>query len=226
MGWLEMEPKIAAALRQSFPDAEEGQILRWAGEIYDSWTPSAALDTLQRNDKPPEKDKDSLNRAFAHLSRAAELLKEVGYHGGKQLVPIAQDIEGVRRRRRFGVSSVEAPLIISEILCELANKIQMAESHIPEDAPSINSAFGDGPGFGRHTGRPRNGAARAVAGRCRNAFWELTGTRATVITNSMDSKASGDFLNMLQNVFAAMDIKASAETWARFVTRQGENPPE
>ncbi|MCA3448141.1 MAG: hypothetical protein INF93_15740 [Rhodobacter sp.] len=95
MAALEIEPKIAAALRESFPLAGDGELSAWAGEIYGSWIAAAALDVLERTDRPPAKDADSLARAVAQLLRAAEALNEVGYHGAKELSGLAGDFPGL-----------------------------------------------------------------------------------------------------------------------------------
>ncbi|MCA3443979.1 MAG: hypothetical protein INF52_11515 [Rhodobacter sp.] len=221
MGALEMEPKIAAALRQSFPLADDGELSAWAGEIYERWIAAAALDVLERTDRPPAKDADSLARAVAQLLRAAEALNEVGYHGAKELSGLAGDFPGLDTGGTTVLLGADAGKVIGRHLKKLADDLKAAARRIPKDAQSFNSALDsdDDPGLDRHTGRPRNAAARAVSDDCARAYEHFNG-RQEVPTNPKHNSAYGPFLDLIDRVFSSLEINASSEFWAREATRK------
>lgn len=226
MGALEIEPKIAAALRQSFPSADDGAILRWATAIYDAWVPAAAIDALQRGDKPSGHDIQALAKAARQLRGAAKELNKLGGYGGTEVCDEARRWARSHNESVFGVWPEDAGGTIADHINGIATALEDAAGRIPKDAPTVNSFFGEGPGFERHTGRPRNAAARAVALDCARAYEHFSGRQPKVSTNPMDNSAYGPFLDLIDGVFSSLGIDASAETWARYATRQGENHPE
>lgn len=66
-----------------------------------------------------------------------------------------------------------------------------------------------------HARRPRKAVAADTAKQALITYEFLTGNPATIIVPTSGGKAGGIFLAFVTELFAALEIKASAENWAR-----------
>jgi hypothetical protein len=76
--------------------------------------------------------------------------------------------------------------------------------------------------------KPRKNAAAAVTRRARDAYELLTGKRATVSTDAMQDghPASGQFLELISELFEVLGIRASAEAQVRAALKEKRAPKE
>jgi len=214
MSSYETVPKIAEAIRRCLKTDDEIQINAWASAIYDEFDLCRVLEDMERSDRTSERDIVSLSDAIKHLDKAVNSLKEIGWHGGKALQPSATRIRKQSTRFGFGVGVIEAPRVFANHLASMKSILEMAILEIPEDAMSVNSAFGEGPEFGRRTTKRPKIAAKQVALTCANAYQQLAGSRPTVSTD-LKNRAYGPFLDFVQEIFSILGELGSAETWAR-----------
>lgn len=212
-------PTIAEVIKNHFGRADVEKRNEWATRIYQDFSLSRGLEDIERSDRASERDIASLANALKHLNKAITCLEEVGWHGGKALQQPAIELNKQTRAFVYGVGVIEAPSVIAEQIASLATVIEEAKERIPTDAPSVNSAFGEGPGYERKTTKANKTAAKLVARTCADAFRDLSGVRPTVRTKVDDHTAYGPFLNFLKEIFDILALKASAETWAREATK-------
>lgn len=218
MSSYETVPKIAEVIRRCLNTDDEIQINAWAWEIYDDFATGTGLEDIDRSDRTSKKDIVSLSDAIKHLDKAVNSLKEIGWHGGKALQPSATRIRKQSTPFGYDVGFIEAPSVFANHLASMKSILETAMQEIPEDALSVNSAFGDGPGFGRRTTKQPKTAASQVARTCANAYEQLTGRRQTVITD-LKARAYGPFLDFVEEIFRILGGLGSAETWARAAVR-------
>lgn len=217
MTWFAFYPEIKNLLNSHFPSSSDEEQEYWISEIYNSWTAVKALETIERSDRPATNDIQSLAKIENLLRKAVAEFELVGWHGCKALQDGATDLLNTHDDPHWPIQSqlLGSETVFSNRLEELAAKVALAKSQIPEDAQSINSAFGEGLGFKRTNSKPTKTTAEHVAIECAYAFEALTDQKAAVRTSSSDGRAYGPFLDFVNDTFRTLDISASAETWAR-----------
>lgn len=225
MSWYQHFPIIETQLKKHFPLPSEKERTVWCDEIYDSWSTSLSLEVIERSDRPSAKDIESLEKVEKLLRDAALELKELGWHGCKQLEPAATVLANKFRDQNWPFQSriLESKEIFSEHLKDLHKSVQGAKNCISPEAESVNTTFGEGPEFGRRKGKKTKTAAKFTADTCLNAFEALLNERATVRT--ADGVAYGPFLDFVTDIFEALDIDASPETWARAAVKHARAQP-
>ena len=154
----------------------------------------------------------SLSKAIRQLRLAVRSLEEIGWHGGKALHASASHSHRKMTRFRLGVGFLVAPIVFSEQLAATADILETAKNNIPQNALSVNSAFGEGRGFERSKTKGKMYAAKKVAETCATAFQDLSGNRPTVTTDVNYNNPRGLFYNFVREIFRLLELKASPET--------------
>jgi hypothetical protein len=88
------------------------------------------------------------------------------------------------------------------------------------------SAFGRDQPAGRPRGRPVATHAYFTAREVYGAYEKITGNQPSVTTNphAYGNPASGPFLELVQDIFDALELEESPETWARAVCKEKNAP--
>ncbi|AXI45117.1 hypothetical protein C1J03_03135 [Sulfitobacter sp. SK012] len=212
-------PKIIAVLNAHFPATISERFEAQAEEIYDEWSLFSALEDIERSDRHPTKDIKGLEKAVTLLKRAAVEFSEVGWHGSKALDRPAKQLMFAKDDglQHLQLTALEAPAFFVEHLHQIAASVAHVIPNISEHAPSVNTAFGEGPGFERNNNKPKKTGAAGTAEKCFDVFEKLSGKTATV--PALGGKAYGPFLSFVTDVFNALEIKASPEARARSAIR-------
>lgn len=165
----------------------------------------------------------SLEKISKYLSKASEELKLVGWHGCKALQEPACELANKLHDQHWLVSVevLGSRNVLSKHIEGIARQIDASGKRIVQDAPSVNTAFGEGPEFGRRTGKPTKTAALFSAAECAKAYHALSDAKPTVRTK--DGTAYGPFLEFVTDIFLALDIEASPETWARIAAKENSS---
>jgi hypothetical protein len=213
MGSYEVIPKLEWLIANTFPHAEEAQVAEWAERIYEDYTIGTALEGIQRDDKSSSHDIEAFFRAINQVRRAGNSVRSVGWHGRKALgdtfsqtkLPIFLAIKDMP------VSATP----LEDMLDSIVDFLQACVKNIAEDAPSINSAFGDGPGFDRRMTKHAAYCAKLVSVRTAETFQYLAGEAPTLRTEYGSGVAYGPFYEFLSDIFKVLGISASVVHWAR-----------
>ena len=219
MSWFVMQPKVLVVLKAHFPSTPEADFEAKAFSIYDTWSVSNSLEGIERSDKYPTDDIKALKKIVARLNQTAKEFSSVGWHGNNALMSPAKRLLAAQNGTNGNplLSMLEVSSVFEEHLRQIATSIANAIPDISEDAPSVITAFSEGPKFDRSNNKPKKTAAARTAEKCFDVYEELSGKLATV--PSKDGKAYGPFLSFVTGTFDALEIVASPETWARAAKR-------
>lgn len=209
---------LAPILVKHFPCLSESEAANKARVLSGDLSTAIALQTIERSDRDPKKDIDSLEKAVKALGKAQRHIDELGWHGSKALPAVLR--ASLPDPSEFGLvypeSNLQAQGALSNLIGALYEALTTEISGIDPGALSVNSAFGEGAEFEKvKQTKPTETAAALFAGECATVFYELTGKRPTVRTEPLSGEAYGPFLDFVRAAFNACEITASPETWAR-----------
>ncbi|MBL6427873.1 MAG: hypothetical protein HOY44_10140 [Maritimibacter sp.] len=207
------EEKLASIMRTAWPDADASAIEGWAYEIRSSSSVSGALEQLEQMDRDPNKDIKDLGAVSRSLRAAQKKLIKVGHEGGWALLNSSVQAHAPSAAPNAG-RAIEA---LSRLLDEIATGVEEAARLVDPQAASTDAIFDSALTERRAPSRPKKTQASFVALECYDAFTDLSGREARVATDG--GKAYGPFLDFVTSSFAALNIEASPETWARNAVR-------
>jgi hypothetical protein len=228
MSWATKIPSLREVLLKHFPDATTEQIKSFADEIYDGSSPARPLQWMERNDNKPTVEIENLRKASKLVQDAAENIKKLGWHGGEAV----QDYSGKLWAQENQISSTPALsnegaiAVLAGILAKMSEQLSECARTIDPNAPSVMSAFGIDEPAGRRRGRPAATHAYFTAREVYTVYENITGRTPTVTTNphADGNPASGPFLKLVKDVFDALELEESSETWARAVCKENNAP--
>ena len=196
---------VRKVLLRHFPEADRQQIGECAHGVVDGFANASSLQRIERSNVPPSKDISDLRMAARHLSMAYNLLSRVGWHGGIELRPIAEQRLGEGRGRRLTpiVSALDAAELIGRDLDELRACLEEAAERVDPNAAPVFDYLG----YGFKSGRAAETAALFTAFECANAFHVLSGMRPTRRTNWKNGRTYGPFLDLVRDMFKALGIE-------------------
>ncbi|MDE9449980.1 hypothetical protein J3R80_05800 [Aliiroseovarius sp. Z3] len=211
---LEMEQ----VLQKHLPCIEDVQ--EATRHLLSDFSISTAMEKLDREDKPPEKDIENLALVARSLNKAAKHLRLVGMHGSADMANLVQELRLSGWGIGIGISGSSEPArdILVELIEKIETHISAVRNSVDPHGKSINTAFGEGPAFEKFSGvgKQRKSAARDFATELAILFNRTTGKKPTVSTDPYRSNlAYGPFLDLVTDAFNAVEINASAEVWAR-----------
>ena len=173
---------------------------------------------MDKGDKDPNSDVENLKKAAAKIGDAAELVRNVGWHGAKALTPLAIK----RTKKELGArfipepSNEQAKEILADILERIAGEIKTAEQSINRDAPSVWTNLGG-------TKTPVTKAkiiAFHVAKGCYCEFERLAGQKPTRSTDRETDGQISPYYRFTMDVFDALQIDGKPEWYCRMVIKK------
>lgn len=184
-----------------------------------------ALESLEGSDKPPQKDVENIDRAAKALSKAREALSQVGFHGSRNIGQSFEDAPPEMWQSGFGFAriSLNTREILTEHLRQVEVALATASDGVDLDGQSANTAFGQGPAYEKFSGvgKQRKTAAYLFACELAQVYFAQTRKEPSVSTkySAYGNPAYGAFLDLVKDVFAAIEIDASPERWARIARK-------
>lgn len=218
MRWEEIIPGIQEVLTKHFEEVTASV----AEEIYDEWVAADAMQKLERSDRFPSEDKRNLELAAKQIDQASEKLRRTGWHGDKALAPMVARVAFADRQQQTSnlMDAMSAVAFLSKHLAEIASSLRTAASEIDEDGGSVVAALDATAAAGFARGRPRETAARWVASKCAEIYFQQTGSQPSVIVPFAGGPAYGPFLEFVSDMFRAVGISASPENHAKEASKE------
>lgn len=214
------EPDLIAVLKKHFSPVSDAEAKNISDGLIGTFEAASALQEIESSDRDPKKDIKSLEKAVRALATAQMCIEQLGWYGQATLPVVLR--ETVPNPVDFGLiypnSGAQAQEALAGLLASFGRNLKGAVLQIAPDAPSVNTAFGEGPDFEiRRNTKTVKTAAAFLARECGTAFFRLTGEHPTVSTDysSTGNPAYGPFLDFVSDVFTECNVNASAETFAR-----------
>lgn len=224
----ELKAELAEVLRKHFRgtnDAEDN-----ARELLSDLSIAIAMQKMENQDKPPEKDIQNLDEAAKAIGKAASALKLVGQHGSADMVEILHRIFPERWDDGFGRpgSMRYARDHLIEHIEIVQAELEVARDSVDPLGASFNTVFGEGEEFEKFSGlgKQKNSAAYHFASELAQVYYLKTGEKPTVNTNPhvKGNPAYGPFLDLVTDSFKAVGISAKPERCARLACKDFSPP--
>lgn len=182
-----------------------------------------AIESLNAMDRPPEKDKEQLEKAVTAIGEAFFAIKGLGYHGAKHLSDVIPAVfpDPFAQGYVWTGSAEHSKEFLADHFAKLKKGLEIASNNVDLNGASYNTAFGEGPDFEKFSGvgKQKAATARAFALALAKVYHDKTGRRPTVSTRAIPNKkgheAYGPFLDFVRDAFKAVGVEESPETWAR-----------
>lgn len=222
--WPERDARLRCVLKEHFDTTTDEALRKATKQIVSAHSTSVSLERIERSGRSGKKDQEALMAAAKKLEAASKHLSKVGWHGGKAILNLAQDVLYKDVAGNPVVPLVSAGPTVADWLMEISDKLSAASQDVPTDAPSFRDVF-DAPYSGSSRPGPhKETAAYFTARECKQVFNSLSDVEGKVSTKSFPGagnygQAYGPILDFVESVFEALEISASAETWARAVVR-------
>jgi hypothetical protein len=207
-----VERKIFDILTSTFKSCkiEDELAATWAYDTLMCFHASSGMQEVERKKKSREADLARVVKAANNLRLASKHLENVGLWGGQVLSKHALKAwpESTEMLNADLFSSILAPKCISEQIAAIRSVIDEATSELEGQ----NSE----PDAPKKRGRKPEDAARIIALRCGRLFWVVTGEKPRVpkLGSEDGTPRYGPFLNLVTEIFLALSITASPQTWA------------
>ena len=228
MSWATQIPSLREVLLNHFPEVPAEQIEHFADKIYNGSSPALSLQWMERNDNEPAVDIENLLKASKKVRDAAGKIEGLGWHGGEAVQDYSRKLWAQENQINStpALSNEDAIAVLADILTQMADKLSECARTIDLNAPSVMSAFGIDEPAGRRRGRPAATHAYFTAREVYRVYKKITGKIPSVTTNphADGNPASGPFLELVQDVFGALKLEESSETWARAVCKENNAP--
>ncbi|WP_294613055.1 hypothetical protein [uncultured Roseovarius sp.] len=214
-----LRTNLVEMLPKHFEGIKDGEGV--ARELLSHLSVSAAMEEMESNDKPPNKDFENLDKAARYIERASSSLRRVGLHGSVGMVEILQRVFPEMSRHGFGSagSMQTARGILVDHLEKIQAELEKARDSIDLAGRSFNTAFGEGDEFEEFSGvgKQKKSTARFFALELAYVYYAESGKIPVVNTNPYDrgNPAYGAFFSFVSDAFEAVEISASPEFWAR-----------
>lgn len=214
-----LEANLVEVLHKHFQGINDAK--ETADELCSHLSVVFAIQDMESQDRPPEKDIENLDKAAAAIDKSVSALRLVGRHGCADMGESLQRIFSERWSNGFGLpgSSGYARDHLIEHLEKIHDELLAARDGVDANGASFNTALGEGEAFEKFSGigKQRNSAAQLFADELAKAFYDKTGKEPKVNTNPYvnGNPAYGAFLDFVSDAFHAANISAKPEYYAR-----------
>lgn len=217
--------QIKDVLNWHFAGLDEGEIIAHAHQLDRTLATAGALQSLERSNTDPAKDREKILKAAKNIAVAKKALASVGWHGQKALIDVVLPLVGESDRQflQNSGSRFAAKDQINTILEQLEDGLSAAIQAVDLDGKSVMSDIRDHPQQNSfNKSKPRETLARGFAAKCAQKYYQITGLMPTVRTGyeEVSHTAYGPFFEFVKDVFPAAGITASPETWAREAVKE------
>lgn len=201
---------------EDYPNASDQAVSATALETIDRLSVAISLEKIERSDREPTKDIESLIGAANNLRLAAEKMKKVGWHGQKHLGEIIEQVfvDPFAQELFLYQSGDTARVYLVQHLETLQRAFMAASSKVDPEGASVETAFSDSPEAAAFKkDKHKKTAAASFARDCKKIFEQFRGAR--LVKQNVKFSYHGDgtrkaFVAFLQDAFSAAGVEASA----------------
>lgn len=220
---------MQAVLRDHFPSIDEESLIREAENLVSEQSAASSFERLERANTPPEKDQEHIRKAGNSIRSARNHLSKVGWHGRKTLSQVVLPL--LQGSSRDYVANSGANSAGWEELLRIVEHLDAGLSNAAEEVnlvgKSVMTAFDDGPENQSFNQKKHSKTtAKYVSRECARIYSRFTEKNPTVPNRQvphaqgMSNEAYGPFLDFVAATFAAAEIDASPEAWAKAAVKE------
>ena len=208
------EDEIVCLLKKYFPGAPSAQVESEASKLDYVRSFAAAMQTVDRSNRPAANDLDDLKKAIYALNKAEKLIRGLGRTGGAALIETAHQTITFKGDPfdQFRPISSDAVKTLAEQIKELVRGVQSA----------VN-AFDPSGSAPSKRGRPENIEVKELANALCRCFETLSGKAAGLSTNNKTGEKYGPCLDFVDEAFGLFGVKGSTADLVRAFANGGKS---